>query len=938
MAKIENTTVYPTITPSANDLLIGTDVSDDNATVTFLVSSLTGGAGVLQGLQSVLDTDNTAVENINLTGNITVVGSVIPTTITAGGSIGTAGQVLSSTGAGLQWINPGGSAASWNDTLIVGSTATTASTVSSTSMTFTGVGADLVIASSATLTGVGVSTFTGNVNINSTDLIFNSTGQISAGGSTGTAGQWLVSTGTGLEWSSSVPTAACCPLQSTLNAGNSTTLGITFTGTGTTSFSSGNSIVSLGANTFSGNNTFSATGNTTTTAGINITGTVSDGTTIGTAGQVLSSTGTGVSWITPASTTNTLQQVLDAGNTATGTNALISITGSLTAGTILDTSLSPGGSGQVLTSTGSGLSWLTLGCCSLDETLLIGNSSAQSIVLTGASTLTVPTVIPASIQDAGGLTGANGQVLGISGGVLSWTTPSVIDTTYTYAVPAATSTLRLIDSNGFNQDINLTATAPGITITRNSSSQLTFKNTGTTSLFAYPTQVNTAAVTEGCVVTNTAGAASSITLLRYNGGADIGLVPSGGTNTTFLRGDGTWQPAAGGGAVTSVSAAPSYPNSTGSPLVITPTVGAVIATPQRYAGTTNEGFVPRGATGATEYLDGSGNWSIPSGGSGGVTTLALNITNGLTSPLSGSIVGATLTLNSNLFTGMNRVGYVPDSSIYEQDINFLRADGQWAIPAPSTAALNFGIASAQNSTGQSLGVIALPGPITSIVPKIFNGLGNTGFVPTSIAANQTTTFLRADGQWKVPAGGSGGGGAGSYQTSFKFSGQNIDMGAAYYSHSNLTQPSWSATDGNKLTQSSVLTGLNWGEELKFGATVFNNADLSNTGECDETSKVSTLCKAHLTLLGNFSGDPIDYKVELWRWNPCQGYTPLRVATADHVLVGKGFGPICKEFNLELQDMSFSNTQSLFFTVSQNGGGQASLQGRVDLRFTYSAAS
>jgi glycosyltransferase involved in cell wall biosynthesis len=131
------------------------------------------------------------------------------------------------------------------------------------------------------------------------------------------------------------------------------------------------------------------------------------------------------------------------------------------------------------------------------------------------------------------------------------------------------------------------------------------------------------------------------------------------------------------------------------------------------------------------------------------------------------------------------------------------------------------------------------------------------------------------------------------------------MGAAYYSHSNLTQPSWSATDGNKLTQSSVLTGLNWGEELKFGATVFNNADLSNTGECDETSKVSTLCKAHLTLLGNFSGDPIDYKVELWRWNPCQGYTPLRVATADHVLVGKGFGPICKEFNLDLNKPLFA---------------------------------
>jgi len=104
MAKIENTTVYPTVTPAADDLLIATDVSNENKTVTFLVSDIIGGTGVLQGLQSVLDTGNTATENINLTGNITVIGTVYPTTITAAGSVGTAGQILSSTGTGLQWI------------------------------------------------------------------------------------------------------------------------------------------------------------------------------------------------------------------------------------------------------------------------------------------------------------------------------------------------------------------------------------------------------------------------------------------------------------------------------------------------------------------------------------------------------------------------------------------------------------------------------------------------------------------------------------------------------------------------------------------------------------------------------------------------------------------------------------------------------------------
>ena len=77
MAKIENTTVYPTVTPAASDLLIATDVSDNNKTVTFLVSSITGGGGVAQDLQSVLTTGNTAIESINLTGNINVTGTVL---------------------------------------------------------------------------------------------------------------------------------------------------------------------------------------------------------------------------------------------------------------------------------------------------------------------------------------------------------------------------------------------------------------------------------------------------------------------------------------------------------------------------------------------------------------------------------------------------------------------------------------------------------------------------------------------------------------------------------------------------------------------------------------------------------------------------------------------------------------------------------------------
>ena len=123
MAKIENTTVYPTVTPAAEDLLIATDVSDNNKTVTFLVSDVSGAGGVAQGLQSVLDTGNSATQNISLTGNITVVGTITPTTLTASNGVGAAGQILSSTGTGLQWIaSPSVSCCDLDSVMAVGNT------------------------------------------------------------------------------------------------------------------------------------------------------------------------------------------------------------------------------------------------------------------------------------------------------------------------------------------------------------------------------------------------------------------------------------------------------------------------------------------------------------------------------------------------------------------------------------------------------------------------------------------------------------------------------------------------------------------------------------------------------------------------------------------------------------------------------------------------
>ena len=388
MAKIENTTAYPTVTPAADDLLIGTDVNNDNETVTFKISDIVGAGGVAQGLQSVLDTNNIATQNINLTGNITVFGTVYPTTITAGGNIGTNGQILSSTGTGIAWIDaPTVTCCGIQDVLTVDNSTTVGIQINGAIIDINNAGGGIDIASPATFVNSGTSTFTNTVNINGAVLDFDATGQINdgtPGGSTGTPGQFLTSTGTGLAWSSTLPLAANPTLQEVLTAGNiADGVGITFQGTSTTVFGANNSINSNGNNEWGGNNVFSATGTLISTAGVVLNGTVWAGSSVGVAGKFLASTGTGVDWATPTVPDNTLQEVLDAGNTATQN---ITLTGFIRPTTIQDSGGGTGAAGQVLTSDGAGnINWSAAGT---------GAVASVTAAAAGTSTGTPITIAP----------------------------------------------------------------------------------------------------------------------------------------------------------------------------------------------------------------------------------------------------------------------------------------------------------------------------------------------------------------------------------------------------------------------------------------------------------------------------------------------------------------------------------------------------------------
>jgi len=310
MAKIENTTVYPLVTPNASDFVIGTDTSNDNRTVSFSISDITASGG-LQDLQSVLDKGSTATENITLTGNITVNGYIYPTQIYAQAAPGSAGQILSSTGTGIQWVDTSVIASNTLQEVTTAGNTTTDNIVmnggdilSTGNITMNGASQTLALSNSTGMTlDVNSDIITsGSIKLSggSSVLNFGTTAEINDSiGSTGAIGSILTvdAAGTGVAWSTGLPSASMPTLQEVLTTGNTAVgVGINLTATSPLILDASSSIVSSGQNTFSGNNTFSANGTTISTAGIALSGSLWDSASTGTSGQVLTSTATGVAW------------------------------------------------------------------------------------------------------------------------------------------------------------------------------------------------------------------------------------------------------------------------------------------------------------------------------------------------------------------------------------------------------------------------------------------------------------------------------------------------------------------------------------------------------------------------------------------------------------------------------------------------------------------
>lgn len=818
MAKIENTTVYPTVTPSAEDLLIATDVSNNNETVTFLVSDLLG-ASTLQGLQSVLDVNNTAIQNMNLTGNATFNGTIIPTTITAGGGVGLAGQVLTSTGVGLQWSNV---ALNQNlqQTLDNGNSATGVNMNIDTGVINVTNGG-VVLDNASYLTVGGVSTFNSDVNL-STTLNFGATTTLNdSTGAVGTPGQVLTvnAAGTGVIWSS---TAGSIPTwQQVLNAGNTANnIGVVMTGNGDFSTSSTNTMTLASANTYSGTNTFNST--------VEINGTLEDAAgNFGTAGQILAvnSAGTGVEWVNAASATApTLQIVLDNGNTAAQDINLtgdIDLTGSLyfQAASTINAGGSIGVNGQVLTSTGGGVQWSNISLSpTLNDVLTNGNTSAQSIVLTGSSTITVPTLIPTYIQDNSGATGSSGQVLSVnSGGLLEWTSVAGSSVTSVTAVAGATST---------GNALTISPTTGLVTVASNA----------------------------------------------YGGGANVGHVPSGGLVGQYLDGTGAWvNVPSGGGTMSSFDITDAAANTqtindgntisflVGTPVFsagtgLTATVSAVDTLTLVNTGITN--ITGSADISVTISADGQASLSFIGGGGSmsswniGDNSSTSSITNGDTvniiggtgitsalsgdditlstaavltesvatgvstgNPLTASITTNNLQLTSFSYAGGSNVGYVPTGGTVG---TVLAGDGTWVANAAGLASFNIA-----GDTG------------SDIVNETDNTLSILGTAPISTAVTATNNVTVSHDTSGVVAA------AYSYPSSVTVTAEGhvsaITAGAAPGTMNNWNLSgagnNWIIDDGDYVQLSTTgsglsLTGTGFGTSVSPYALTFENTGVT----------------------------------------------------------------------------------------------------------------
>ncbi len=338
---VQGTSTLATTTVEGDLSVTGTTTTE-NLTVSNTLTVLGPTNLVTTTITGPLTTTSTVTNNGPVTNNATT--TLNGPLVDASGNVGDPGQILSSTGTSTQWIdnNTPISGTVTNSTLRWNGSAWVESETILQSDTGTA-----TLAANTTVTGTlavtGNTTLTNDLTVQGTTTLATTTlGAVlrDYDGDVGTAGQVLSTTGTSTQWVDNTPIASGTTTNSTLcwngtdwvetttlltadTAGGTATLAANTTVTGTLEVSDNATITGafVVENNTTVTGTLAVTGNTTLTNDLTVQGTTTLATTtlgavlrdydgdVGTAGQVLSTTGTSTQWIdnsapTTGTTTN----------------------------------------------------------------------------------------------------------------------------------------------------------------------------------------------------------------------------------------------------------------------------------------------------------------------------------------------------------------------------------------------------------------------------------------------------------------------------------------------------------------------------------------------------------------------------------------------------------------------------------------------------------